>query len=466
MFIGRNKELNTLEEIYKKNSFNFVLLHGRRRIGKTSLLSEFSKKHIKNVIFFTAEKSSEEKNVLEFIKEIKKIIEVPSFIKLNNWNDVFEFINTLNLEEKLIIIIDEFTYLKHKDDSFDSKLQRAIDRYFSSKKIMLILSGSEISVIDDLINNYKAPLYGRKTNEIKLFPFRYFELKEFYPKLSNKEILEIYMVFGGTPLYLSMVNPKKSLKENILNLILDNTSLLFNEGETFLLTELNEPYLYKEILGVIGSKKVRLNDIATLVNEPSAKVAKYLLTLINLSIVKKTIPVEEKENSRNSLYYIEDNFFAFYYTFIYKSKDLINGLIDASFFYKTRLNDQFLSTFFGYRFENICITFLKKRNLENKNSFLLLELGSWWGNYIKNKKPIEIDILGNGEKKRLFGEIKYKNSLFDKNELEDLISSSLLPNFNDKDKEYIVFSKSGFSDYVIDFSKKEKLELIGLDDLL
>lgn len=466
MFIGRSKELNVLEEIYNKDSFSFILLHGRRRVGKTALLSEFSKNHQKNVIFFTAEKSNEEKNVKEFIKELEKVIEVPSFIKLENWNSVFEFIASLNLNGKLVLIIDEFTYLKHKDDSFDSKLQRAIDRYFLSKNIMLILSGSEISVIDRLINDYKAPLYGRKTNEIKLFPFQYYELKEFFPGLSDQEILEIYMIFGGTPLYLSMVNPKKSLKENILDLILNQTSLLFNEGETFLLTELNEPYLYKEILAAIGSKKLRLNDIATLINETNAKTAKYLTTLINLSIIKKNIPVEEKENSRNSLYSIEDNFFAFYYTFIYKSKELINGLVDPLTFYNTKLSEQFLSTFFGYRFENICLTFLKRRNLQNKNSFLLLELGSWWGNDIKNKKPVEIDIVGIGENKRLFGEIKYKNSLFDKNELDDLIASSELNNFTNKEKEYIIFSKIGFSDYVLDFSKNNKVELITIKDLL
>lgn len=444
VFIGRKKELDYLESLYASDKFEMLILHGRRRIGKSYLLSHFARIHKENAVYFVADKSSEKSNVENFCKELSRTLGNGDFISsFIQWKEVYSFIDTLEIKEKLIIIIDEFTYLFNSNKAYDSVLQNAIDNILRKKNILLVLCGSEVSVIEELFDTQSKPLYGRKTADLKLLPFTYKEAREFFPRYSEEEALVAYSILGGTPLYLSIFDDSLSIKENIIKNCLSSTGYLFNEVETLLRMELQETHLYKRIMEAINSGASTFRDIREQIDEESAKISKYINVLINLGFIKREIPCGEKEKTRNTLYSISDNYFAFYFAFIYKHLSMLNGLISPSLYYERELTKEKLNSFIGHRFESICETYLKERFYSGKMPFYAENLGRWWGANPILKREEEIDIVAIDGENALFAECRYRETPFDEKQVSDLLDSSLC--INRANKYYVIFSKKGIT---------------------
>ena len=442
IFIGRKKELKLLEELYNSQKFEMLILRGRIKVGKSYLLNHFSKKYQNNTVFFTADKSAEKSNVKSFCEELNNVLKFGTFLNsFETWKDVFSFFKDIELKQRLVIIIDEFTYLHSSNPDFDSILQNAIDRVLKQKNIFLILCGSEVSTIEDIIDDSTKPLYGRKTAELKLEPFSYLEAKEFFPKYSNEEALTVYSILGGTPLYLSLFDDSLSIRENIIKNCLSTTGYLFNEVENLLRMELKETSFYKNIMLAINSGASNLNTIRDKVGEDSAKISKYISVLINLGYIKKEIPCGEKDRIRNTLYSISDNYFAFYFAFIFKHRNILNGFISPEIFYEKEMTNEKLNAFIGKRFEDICKAYLKQQFYLGKMPFYPQEIGRWWGNNPILKKQEEIDILALDDENAIICECKYTNEKFDLKQLKDLEQSALC--INKENKSFIIFSKSG-----------------------
>lgn len=414
IFIGRKKELKLLEELYNSQKFEMLILRGRIKVGKSYLLNHFSKKYQNNTVFFTADKSAEKSNVKSFCEELNNVLKFGTFLNsFETWKDVFSFFKDIELKQRLVIIIDEFTYLHSSNPAFDSILQNAIDRVLKQKNVFLILCGSEVSTIEDIIDDSTKPLYGRKTAELKLEPFSYLEAKEFFPKYSNEEALTVYSILGGTPLYLSLFDDSLSIRENIIKNCLSTTGYLFNEVENLLRMELKETSFYKNIMLAINSEASNLNTIRDKVGEDSAKISKYISVLINLGYIKKEIPCGEKDRIRNTLYSISDNYFAFYFAFIFKYRNILNGFISPEIFYEKEMTNEKLNAFIGKRFEDICKAYLKQQFYLGKMPFYPQEIGRWWGNNPILKKQEEIDILALDDENAIICECKYTNEKFD-----------------------------------------------------
>lgn len=442
IFIGRKKELKLLEELYNSQKFEMLILRGRIKVGKSYLLNHFSKKYQNNTVFFTADKSAEKSNVKSFCEELNNVLKFGTFLNsFETWKDVFSFFKDIELKQRLVIIIDEFTYLHSSNPAFDSILQNAIDRVLKQKNVFLILCGSEVSTIEDIIDDSTKPLYGRKTAELKLEPFSYLEAKEFFPKYSNEEALTVYSILGGTPLYLSLFDDSLSIRENIIKNCLSTTGYLFNEVENLLRMELKETSFYKNIMLAINSEASNLNTIRDKVGEDSAKISKYISVLINLGYIKKEIPCGEKDRIRNTLYSISDNYFAFYFAFIFKYRNILNGFISPEIFYEKEMTNEKLNAFIGKRFEDICKAYLKQQFYLGKMPFYPQEIGRWWGNNPILKKQEEIDILALDDENAIICECKYTNEKFDLKQLKDLEQSALC--INKENKSFIIFSKSG-----------------------
>lgn len=442
IFIGRKKELKLLEELYNSQKFEMLILRGRIKVGKSYLLNHFSKKYQNNTVFFTADKSAEKSNVKSFCEELNNVLKFGTFLNsFETWKDVFSFFKDIELKQRLVIIIDEFTYLHSSNPAFDSILQNAIDRVLKQKNVFLILCGSEVSTIEDIIDDSTKPLYGRKTAELKLEPFSYLEAKEFFPKYSNEEALTVYSILGGTPLYLSLFDDSLSIRENIIKNCLSTTGYLFNEVENLLRMELKETSFYKNIMLAINSGASNLNTIRDKVGEDSAKISKYISVLINLGYIKKEIPCGEKDRIRNTLYSISDNYFAFYFAFIFKHRNILNGFISPEIFYEKEITNEKLNAFIGKRFEDICKAYLKQQFYLGKMPFYPQEIGRWWGNNPILKKQEEIDILALDDENAIICECKYTNEKFDLKQLKDLEQSALC--INKENKSFIIFSKSG-----------------------
>lgn len=442
IFIGRKKELKLLEELYNSQKFEMLILRGRIKVGKSYLLNHFSKKYQNNTVFFTADKSAEKSNVKSFCEELNNVLKFGTFLNsFETWKDVFSFFKDIELKQRLVIIIDEFTYLHSSNPAFDSILQNAIDRVLKQKNVFLILCGSEVSTIEDIIDDSTKPLYGRKTAELKLEPFSYLEAKEFFPKYSNEEALTVYSILGGTPLYLSLFDDSLSIRENIIKNCLSTTGYLFNEVENLLRMELKETSFYKNIMLAINSGASNLNTIRDKVGEDSAKISKYISVLINLGYIKKEIPCGEKDRIRNTLYSISDNYFAFYFAFIFKHRNILNGFISPEIFYEKEMTNEKLNAFIGKRFEDICKAYLKQQFYLGEMPFYPQEIGRWWGNNPILKKQEEIDILALDDENAIICECKYTNEKFDLKQLKDLEQSALC--INKENKSFIIFSKSG-----------------------
>lgn len=419
-----------------------LILRGRIKVGKSYLLNHFSKKYQNNTVFFTADKSAEKSNVKSFCEELNNVLKFGTFLNsFETWKDVFSFFKDIELKQRLVIIIDEFTYLHSSNPAFDSILQNAIDRVLKQKNVFLILCGSEVSTIEDIIDDSTKPLYGRKTAELKLEPFSYLEAKEFFPKYSNEEALTVYSILGGTPLYLSLFDDSLSIRENIIKNCLSTTGYLFNEVENLLRMELKETSFYKNIMLAINSGASNLNTIRDKVGEDSAKISKYISVLINLGYIKKEIPCGEKDRIRNTLYSISDNYFAFYFAFIFKYRNILNGFISPEIFYEKEMTNEKLNAFIGKRFEDICKAYLKQQFYLGKMPFYPQEIGRWWGNNPILKKQEEIDILALDDENAIICECKYTNEKFNLKQLKDLEQSALC--INKENKSFIIFSKSG-----------------------
>ncbi len=457
MFIGRKKELNILEDLYNSNKFEMMLLYGRRRVGKSYLLSNFCVRK-QNSIFFTADRSSELNNVRNFGKELSKLFNNDLVTKAETWYDIFSYINSIEIKERLVIVIDEFPYLKKGSSEIESILQNAIDNILNKKNIFLIICGSEVSFMEDQIHDMKRPLYGRSTCIYHLEHFTYKEAKEFTPNYTNEECITLYSIIGGIPQYLSLINDKLSIKDNIIKNCLSTSGFLYNEVETVLRMELSEPSFYLEILHVINCGASKLNDIVSKINAENTKVLKYLKVLINLEIVIMEKPCGANDNTRGSLYKIKDNYFSFWFSFIYKNRTSLNGLINPEVFYNIQLNDELLNSYVGYRFETICYDYLKEQSYNAKLPFFATNIGRWWGNNKELKKEVEFDIIIHDKSNMIISECKFTNKKYNINDYNNLIQNSSV--FNEYNKTYYLFIKSG-----INFDIPTNTKLITISDL-
>lgn len=444
MFIGRERELVTLNKLYASNKFEFTVIYGRRRVGKTALINQFIEG--KNTIYFMGVESNAKQN-LENLS--KSIIEYNTGIETEtsflSFQAALEYVFKLSEKERLILAIDEYPYVARSSKSLASTLQLLIDKYKDSSKLMLILCGSSMSYMEDHVLAYKAPLYGRRTAQMKIVPFDFEETCHYFQNFSDEDKALIYGIVGGTPQYLLQMNDKLSVKDNIMNTYLNSTSALFEEPENLLKQEVREPALYNAIITAIATGASRMSEISNKVGEDTNVCSAYVKNLVSLGIIQKETPYGEKA-SRKSIYSIEDNMFRFWYRFVPENNSIIaRGAADLAY----KRIEPFLPDYMGKVFEEICKQYLWKLLLSGKCPVEFSSLGRWWGNDPVEKSQAEIDIIAEQDKSTaLFGECKWTNEKVDLGVLETLVKRSEL--FSYKKVHFYFFAKSGFTRGCID----------------
>lgn len=459
MFLGREKELATLESFHKSKKFEMLIVYGRRRIGKTRLLTEFIKD--KNAIFYVAEENNDLMNLNKFTKVVLGFFKENLNISFDQWSDLFMYISKKTTNERLVIVLDELPYIAQSNQSFLSMLQNAIDHALIKQNIMLILCGSSISFMEDEIVAHKSPLYGRKTGQLKLHPLTYLESHNIFETYSLEDRFKAYAILGGIPHYLIQFNPKLNLEDNIINHCFSNTSLFYDEPKNLLHQELRSPVLYNSILEAIAGGATKLNEISTKIRESSSKTSKYLQSLLELEIVQKNIPIGQKE-TRKTHYSLSDPLFDFLFRYVYKYRSLIEQGLGAQV-YNNRVENE-INAFYGKRFEEICLQYLVNENKNMRLEFLVDNFGRWWGNNPTKKRQEEIDIMGISNDSSIYCECKFKNEKIGLDIYEKLVERSLL--IPKQNKYYYLFSKSGFSKPLLDLAKSNRqVRLITLEDL-
>lgn len=444
MFIGRERELKALNQLYASNKFEFAVIYGRRRIGKTELIKQFIGD--KKAIYFMGIESNAKlnlenlsKGILEFNTGIRSETTFASF------QAALEHVFRLAEKERIILAIDEYPYVARASKSLASTLQRLIDQYKDHSKLMLILCGSSMSYMEDHVLAYKAPLYGRRTAQIKLLPFDFEETCRYLSGMSGEDKALIYGAVGGTPQYLLQINNKLSVEANIKSTYLNPISFLYEEPINLLKQEVREPALYTAIITAIATGASRMADISTKVGEDTSVCTAYIKNLISLGIVQKETPYGEK-GSRKTIYSIADNMFRFWYRFVLENSSIIaRGADDLAY---KRIAPYF-ADYMGKVFEDISMQYLWKLLLTGKSPIEFTSLGHWWGSDPKAKSQAEIDIMGEQDKNTaLFAECKWTNEKVDLGVLETLIRRSEL--FAYQNVHLFLFSKSGFTKGCID----------------
>lgn len=459
MFIGRERELNSLNKLYNSDKFEFVVIYGRRRVGKTALINHFIDS--KQAIYFMGVESNAKQNLENFSKNIMEYTSgISAETSFLSFQSALETVFRLSQKERLILVIDEYPYVARASKSLASTLQMLIDRYEDNSKLMLILCGSSMSYMEDHVLAYKAPLYGRRTAQLKLVPFDFEEVCRYFKNFSAEEKALAYGIVGGTPQYLLQMNDKLTIEENVKNTYLDTMSSLYEEPMNLLKQEVREPAVYTAIITAIATGYSRMSEISTKVGEETNICSSYLKNLLALGIVRKESPYGEK-SSKKSIYSIDDNMFRFWYRFVPENASMIaRGASDLVY----KRIEPYFSDYMGKVFEDICKQYLWKMLISGKTPIEFTSLGRWWGNDPIHRCQAEIDIMGEQDKNTaVFGECKWTNEKVDLGVLETLIERSNI--FSYKTKYFYLFSKSGFTKGCSDKARElGNVFLINYDD--
>lgn len=458
-FIDRERELNNLKAWWASKDAQLIVIYGRRRIGKTELIKRFIKD--KPHIYFIAQQISEAENLKTLGKIVGEyfddmILKEKGF---DNWSTFFEYLKK-HVKERLIIAIDEFPYLAESNKGISSVFQAGWDEHLKELPIFLILCGSSMAMMEREVLSFKAPLYGRRTGQLRLKPFSFFEASEFFSGLSFEDRLLYYSVLGGNPSYLSRVNPKKSWEENIVSLILSPASPLYSEVEFLLHEELREPRNYFSILKAIALNKTRISEIVNETGFDKSILHKYLFVLEDLQLIQKEYPVTEKNplKSKKGLYRLQDQYFKFWFRYVLPNKSrLEEGREDLVL--EIIRND--ITSLVAENYEQVAREILSR---DQTKIFSFDRLGRWWD----RNEEIDLVALNEKEKKILLGEVKWSNKPVGLNILEELKrKSSQIDWERSKRKEYYcLFSKSGFTETIIKQAREERILLFHKDRIV
>jgi AAA+ ATPase superfamily predicted ATPase len=470
MFFGREDELASLNELYSKKNFGMSVIYGRRRIGKSTLIAEFIKG--KKAIFYTATKVGSERNFELFTRQVTSVLD-PDIedVTFSSLEVLFDYITKKLSDEKLIIAIDELPYWAEKDEAFLSVLQKYIDTKWLDKNLMLILCGSALSFMEKKVLSEKSPLFGRRDNQIKLEAFNYRDAALFVPDYSYEDKAICYGVTGGVAKYLSMIDPTQSLDENIKRLFFRKDGYLFDETRNLLIQEFTDITLVNNIIEQIAFGENTINIIANKIKENDTTVLYSLEKLISVGLVEKKKCITEEKNKKKTQYILKDSMFKFWYEFIPKASSVIE-LGQGDLYYEKVVRPS-LHSFMGSVFEDMCRYYTLEMGVRNEFDSFITNVGTWWGvevvideNGERKSQSTDIDVVGISEieKTAVVGECKFKNEKIDKPIYETIQRRANLISGKYRVKTILLFSLSGYTDWVIE-NRGADTKLITLEEL-
>ncbi|MDG6226228.1 MAG: ATP-binding protein [Candidatus Thermoplasmatota archaeon] len=391
--IDRVEELGSLEKAHSRKGFSFIVIYGRRRVGKTYLLKRFLSD--KDGFYFLCDKAGTGRNTLRLRKHMAHYLDEPE-IASEDIEDLFINLNK-KVQGRIVIVLDEFSYLVEKDDSIPSVFQRIIDEVISDSQMMLILCGSSISMMEEGVLSKKSPLYGRRTGKMRVDPIPFPYLREFLPEYDQRTLVETQAVFGSVPYYLRTIDPARSLEENIIEVVMSKDGNLYEETDLLLKTEMREPDVYKAIVGSIAEGNTRLVDISNATGIAKNDLPKYTGKLMSLGILDKEYSVIDNKKAR-PLYRIDDNLFNFWFTFCEALKsDLEIGYLDAP----VENFHQRFQTYVDGRFESLIRNELMRKGLPFSPS----KIGRFWF----KENEIDAVAIDQSRKRAAFIEIKWSD---------------------------------------------------------
>jgi len=450
MFINRQRELAFLRNRKKGKKPEFIVIYGKRRVGKTELVKQF----FKDVphVYFLADKTSEHDQLKNISEKIALFFhdEFLASRGFGNWGECFAY---LGQKDSMVLAIDEFPYLIESNPAVPSIFQKGWDEHLESANTFLILLGSSIGMMETEVLGHKSPLFGRRTGQLLVDPLSFVEAHEFFPRLSKAEFMYVYATLGGAPAYLRKFDPRKTFWKNVQEQLLQAEAYLFAEPEFMLREELREPRNYFSILRAMSLGKARVGEIINETGFEKSLVGKYLSVLLDLRIIRREIPITEKapEKSKKGLYFLSDPFFRFWFKYVFPNKSFIEEG-DSAYVLKHKIKPDF-DLFVSQVYEEVCRDLVRSGVGKKKYS----RVGRWW------IPDAEIDVVAIDDESvsMLFGEAKWSVKKVGVDVLEDLRRKASLVEWNNKTRQeqFALFSRSGFTDELTSHARKEKVFL-------
>ena len=456
-FVNREEELRAFETWWEEKGAQLIIVYGKRRVGKTELIKQFMKG--KPAVYYLADRVTDYAQLKALSQKIGESFGdyALSASGFDDWYKLFAYLS--QRKERLILAIDEFPYLAEANRAISSIFQKGWDEYLKNSRMMLILSGSSIGMMEKELLAYRAPLYGRRSGQIFLKPMRFFTARKFFPGKTFEEFLEIYTIAGGIPAYLLEIDAHVSLETNLRQKIFNPKQYLYQEGEFILYEELREPRTYLTILKAIAFGKRKFGEIANESGLAKNVLMKYLHILEDLCLVEKEVPVTEKNPllSKKGLYRIQDQFLNFWFKYVFPFKSQLELGDQARSFSEMKKT---------FRNELSRTYELAAREIIQRYPRLpkFTKVGRFW------ERDLEIDLVALNEetKEIMFGEAKWSDKLVGIDIFQALkAKAERVPWGKGKRKEYFcLFSKSGFTPEMMKIAKKEKVFLFQKDNLL
>lgn len=455
-FIGRKEQLNRLDGILRKDELTFTLIYGRRRVGKSELIKQALKQYDGKRIYYECKQVTEQSNVSGLSEIISEQLDLPRLGFLD-MESLLTYLFDLSKKEKLVLVLDEYPYLRESIKGMDSILQSLIDKYRDSAKIGFVILGSYVDVMRSLIE-HSNPLYGRVDLTIDLKQMDYFESSFFYPAYSEEDKVRIYSVFGGIPYYNRLIDDSKSVKENIINLIASPGARLENEVSMYLNAELSKIINANEVFEALSKGFTKYSDILSQSHVSSGPTLVDVLDrLIRMEVVVKTAPINDNNNKKKAGYYISDNLSLFYYRYIFKYSSQMK-IMDSEVFYKKYIESDFEDYFVPHQFEVICRQYLIRKNRAGLIDPVIEKIGKYYYDNPINRTNGEFDIVTEDEIGFIFYEVKFRKNPITDAMIEEEIKQVKATGLDCY--KYVFFSRSGYQ-----CKERDDVVLIELDEL-
>ena len=453
-FIGRTSELATLNAELERGS-GFVVIYGRRRVGKTTLIKEFIKD--KRAFYFLATTESEAQSMKRFAGVRSRTTKNPMLCKVTftDWLDLFQVVADDHPDEKKVLVIDEFPYLVKTNPDFPSILQNAWDEVLKDHNVMLVLCGSLISMMKKHALAYDSPLYGRRTAQIRLMPLQFTDVYA-AQNLSFEQAVEQYAITGGVPKYMEFFQTDEPLVEQIRRVVLSKNGFLYEEPDFLLNEEVQTPINYFSVLKAISDGNHKLSKIGMTMEQDTSAITPYLKTLIDHGFVIKNVPITEKnpERSRKSLYYVSDNFIRFWFRYVYPFKGELE--LDNQQIVLDEMGKDYKQKIVAFAYESICRNIFAELCHKGQIDFAPSRIGSYWRNDNEGDTEIDVAAVYNQHNRLFLGECKYHakpvdvavySALQEKGQSKELTAA-----FKGYEIVYGLFSKSGFTDRLVEMA--------------
>lgn len=443
-FINRYKELEFLEKRFNSAGAEFIVVYGRRRVGKTFLLRKFLEGK-RGVYFIVTRLSGLLDELAEAIGEQLKVY--PPLLR--SYRDLFKYLASIAQEGRLVLVVDEFQRLAEFDPSFLTELQTAWDSYLKDTGIFIVLSGSSVGVVERAALSPSSPIFGRRTGQLRVRPFTFACAKDFVREYSDEDKVRTYAVFGGVPAYLAYLDDSKSLIENIESVVLEPTGPLHEEPYFLLATETREPLRYMSLLEAMALGATTLGEIASKSGLSSNELPRYIRTLErSLDLVERIYPLLEEGKKGRTRYLIKDNFFRFWFKFVRPNINLLQlGEVKKVSISLAERLDEYVSLVF----EDIAFEHFARQVPATR-------VGKWW------RGGVEVDGVAVDEKARkvFFMEAKWSKKPVDRAVLRELErkAGEFEWGRGDREEVYYLYSRSGFT-----IEPEEEVILVNLSDI-